>query len=170
MKRTLACLSLSLAISSGTIMPAFAGDFGGNPDYSTGISPYGAATPVPAPIPVPYDEPAWYFRADFAAGFGSQPSVTASGLPFGTGSALNSIGVGSAALSSSFEPGFTGGVGVGYIWGPSIRTDLTVDIHSTMNADFDGTQAYTAGGRTQSVTIPGQDEACLHRPAHERLL
>ena len=55
------------------------------PDFRTGISPYGAATPVPAPIPVPFEEAAWYFRADFAAGFGSQPSVNSFGTPFGSG-------------------------------------------------------------------------------------
>ena len=59
MRRTLPCLLLSLAISSATIVPAVAGgDI--NPDYATGISPYAtgigpyaAATPVPAPIPIP---------------------------------------------------------------------------------------------------------------------
>ncbi len=155
MKRTLTCLSLSLAISSGTIMPAFAGDLGPQPDYSTGISPYGVATPVPAPIPVPYEEPAWYFRADFAAGFGSQPSFATSGLPFGSGAAANTIGVNAGWASASYEPAFTGGVGVGYIWGPNIRTDLTVDMHSTMNANFNGTQTYTGG----SVSI--QDKTKL---------
>ena len=40
--------------------------------------------------------------------------------------------------SESFEPSFTGGVGVGYIWGPHFRTDLTVDVHSLMNTELTG--------------------------------
>jgi opacity protein-like surface antigen len=159
MRRTLPCLLLSLAISSASIVPAVAGgDI--NPDYATGISPYatgigpyGVATPVPAPIPIPYEEAAWYFRADFAAGFGSQPSVSTAGLPFGSGNAAHTIGLNSAWRSDSFEPAFTGGVGVGYVWGPRFRTDLTVDIHSIMNTNFNGSQTYSDGAATQTVTI-----------------
>ena len=141
MRRTLTCLWLSLALGAAT--PALAG---GDLDYSSGISPYGVATPVPAPIPVPVYEAAWYFRADFAAGFGSDPSVTTTGRPFAAGT----IGLNPAWLSESFEPSFTGGVGVGYVWGPYFRTDFTVDIHSIMNADFTGS-APSPGG-TLTVT------------------
>lgn len=145
MRRTLIFLLLALSLGAGTTMPAAAG---GDLDYSSGISPYGVATPVPAPIPVPVYEAAWYLRADFAAGFGSQPSVTSVGTPYGIAPALHSIGLNSAWLSESFEPAFTGGVGVGYVWGPSFRTDFTVDIHSISQAEYNGTQGYAAGTLT----------------------
>jgi hypothetical protein len=73
MRRTRFSLLLGLVLGAGAAMPAAAG---GSLDYSSRISPYGVATPVPAPIPVPIYEAEWYFRADFAAGFGSDPSVT----------------------------------------------------------------------------------------------
>lgn len=141
MRRTLACLLLGSAIFGGTTLPTAAGG-ALNPDYATGVSPYGVvpygvATPVPAPIPVPYEEAAWYFRADFAAGFGSSPSVTATGTPF----ANNTVGFDPAWLTTNFEPSFTGGVGVGYVWGPSFRVDLTVDLHSIMQAKYIGSNA-----------------------------
>ena len=75
-----------------------------------------------------------------------KPPITTAGTPFGSGTAANTIGLSSAWLSESVEPAFTGGVGVGYVWGPQFRTDLTVDLHSTMNAAFNGTQTYTDGG------------------------
>ena len=125
---------LALALGAGSIMPAAAGGDLVAPDYRSGINPYAVATPVPAPIPVPLYEAAWYFRGDFAAGFGSDPSVTATGTPF----AGNTVGFDPAWLSKSFEPSFTGGVGVGYVWGPAFRTDLTVDLHSIMQAKYIG--------------------------------
>lgn len=140
MRRTQRILALALALCAAGMVPALAGgDYVPIPDYRTGVNPYGAATPVPAPIPVPVYEPAWYFRGDFAAGFGSDPSVTAFGTPFDGGTE----GFNALSYSSGFEPSFTGGVGVGYIWGPAIRTDLTVDVHSIMHAKFYGT---TPGG------------------------
>jgi opacity protein-like surface antigen len=148
MRRSRSRLLSAAAMIACAALPALAD----GPDFRTGISPYGAATPVPAPIPVPFEEAAWYFRADFAAGFGSQPSVTAFGTPFGSGSAAGTIGLNPAWLSESFEPAFTGGVGVGYVWGPHFRTDFTVDIHSTMNADFVGTATYN-NGAGQSVYV-----------------
>lgn len=133
MRRTLPILSFALALCAGAL-PAVAG----GSLYDDGINPYAVATPVPAPIPVPVYEPEWYFRADFAAGFGPQPSVSAAGTPFAGGT----IGVGSGSLSKDFEPSFVGGVGVGYIWGPAIRTDFTVDIHSIMQAKYNGALSY----------------------------
>jgi opacity protein-like surface antigen len=149
MRRTRSSLLAAAAMSVCAALPALAD----GPDFRTGISPYGAATPVPAPIPVPFEEAAWYFRADFAAGFGSQPAVNVFGAPFGSGTAAGTIGVNSSWLSESFEPSFTGGVGVGYVWGPHFRTDLTVDIHSEMNADFVGTTSYVNGAGAQTVFI-----------------
>ena len=144
MRRSRSSLLTAAAMIACAALPALAD----GPDFRTGISPYGAATPVPAPIPVPFEEAAWYFRADFAAGFGSQPSVNSFGTPFGNGT----IGLNPAWLSKSFEPAFTGGVGVGYVWGPHFRTDFTVDIHSSMNADFVGSTAYN-NGLPQTVSV-----------------
>jgi opacity protein-like surface antigen len=137
---------LGLALGAGGMMPAVAGGDLVAPDYRTGINPYAVATPVPAPIPVPVYDAAWYFRGDFAAGFGSDPSVTTTGTPFtGSGPAPLSVGFDPAWLRKSFEPSFTGGVGVGYVWGPRFRTDLTVDFHSIMQAKFIGTSPVTGG-------------------------
>jgi opacity protein-like surface antigen len=143
MRRTLTSFSLAFvvaaALTTGALTPAAqAGDFGAAQAYAQGINPYGAATPVPAPIPVPVFEPAWYFRADFAAGFGAQPSITTTGAPF----AARTIGLSPSWLSEDFLPSFTGGVGVGYVWGPHFRTDFTVDVHSILDANFNGSQTY----------------------------
>ena len=130
---------LAMALGAGALAPAaHAGDFGRGPVYGNGYEPAGPPTPVPAPIPVPVYEPEWYFRADFAAGFGSQPSITTTGTPFAAGA----IGLSPSWLSEDFLPSFTGGVGVGYVWGAAFRTDFTVDIHSIMTAKFDGKQTY----------------------------
>src|SRR4029079_1762068 len=101
-------ISLALALTAN-LLGATAVLADGDPYYSNGINPSGVRTPVPAPIPYPVEEADWYFRADFAAGFGATPSV-------------NVLGVNYADLlpgvvqSDSFEPSFTGGVGVGYVW------------------------------------------------------
>ncbi len=146
MNRAITRISLALALGGSLIgaivSPALAD---GDPYYSNGINPSGVRTPVPAPIPVPVEEADWYFRADFAAGFGAQPSVSTTGTPFGAGT----VGLSQAWLGDSFLPSFTGGVGVGYVWGPYFRTDLTVDLHSIMSATFDGSQPY--GGGTLTV-------------------
>jgi opacity protein-like surface antigen len=130
-----ACTRISLALALAAILVGGTAALAdGDPYYSNGINPSGVRTPVPAPIPVPVEEADWYFRGDFAAGFGASPSVNIAGL--------NYAGlVAGAVESNSFEPSFTGGVGVGYIWAPYFRTDLTVDIHSIMNTEISGTTA-----------------------------
>ncbi len=150
MRRILTSLSLAFGIAAalnlGALTPmAQAADFGAAQAYAQGINPYGAATPVPAPIPVPVFEPAWYFRVDFAAGFGSQPSVDVTGTPFGSLTALRSLGFQNGWLSEDFLPSFTGGVGVGYVWGAHVRTDFTVDVHSIMTGKFIGSETYNDG-------------------------
>jgi len=130
MNRALKKISLALALGAGMIAPmATQALADGDPYYSNGINPSGVRTPVPAPIPVPVEEAEWYFRGDFAAGFGGSPSVNVLGANF-----IEQT-FGSVARSDSFEPSFTGGVGVGYIWAPHFRTDLTVDIHSIMDTE-----------------------------------
>jgi opacity protein-like surface antigen len=104
-------------------------------------------TPVPAPIPVPVEEADWYFRGDFAAGLGAAPSVSIFGLNYANGFP------GPVAESSSFEPSFTGGVGVGYVWAPYFRTDLTVDIHSIMNTELSGSAPnFTLADKTKFMS------------------
>lgn len=142
MNRALMTVSLALALGASligaSVSPALAD---GDPYYSNGVNPYGVRTPVPAPIPVPVEEADWYFRGDFAAGFGGNPSVTTIGTPYGDGT----VGLASSWLYDSFLPSFMGGVGVGYIWAPHLRTDFTVDIQSIMSATFDGTSPYAGG-------------------------
>jgi opacity protein-like surface antigen len=126
-------ISLAVALAAN-LFGATAVLADGDPYYSNGINPSGVRTPVPAPIPVPVEEADWYFRGDFAAGFGASPSVSILGVNYG--------GVfPSTEESNSFEPSFTGGVGVGYVWAPYFRTDLTVDIHSIMNTELSGSRA-----------------------------
>ena len=160
MKRATTGISLALALSAGLIgasmSPALAD---GDPYYSNGINPSGVRTPVPAPIPYPVEEADWYFRGDFAAGFGSRPSVNVLGTNL-----VESV-FGPVGQSESFEPSFTGGVGVGYIWGPHIRTDLTVDVHSIMNTEQNG-----SGTIPVPTSIDGQDEVHVDHPAGQRLL
>lgn len=127
---------ISLALAAGAslfgaaLSPAFAD---GDPYYSNGINPSGVRTPVPAPIPAPVEEAEWYFRGDFAAGFGGSPSVNVLGTNL-----VDSV-FGSSQYSQSFEPSFTGGAGVGYMWTPNWRTDFTVDVHSIMHTEQTGT-------------------------------
>ncbi|MFA5900914.1 MAG: outer membrane beta-barrel protein [Hyphomicrobium sp.] len=127
-------ISLALAVAAGMFGAAFSPAFAdGDPYYSNGINPSGVRTPVPAPIPVPIEEADWYFRGDFAAGFGGSPSVNVLGTNL-----VETIFSGSSQSSQSFEPSFTGGVGVGYVWSPNWRTDFTVDIHSIMHTEETG--------------------------------
>ncbi len=80
MNRTATAISFALALGAGLLgallSPALAD---GDPYYSNGINASGVRTPVPAPIPVPVEEADWYFRGDFAAGFGSTPSINVLG-------------------------------------------------------------------------------------------
>jgi opacity protein-like surface antigen len=144
-----------MALSAGALAPAAqAADFGAPGPVYGNIGGYVGPTPVPAPIPVPVYEPEWYFRADFAAGFGADPSVTVQGINFAQ--ALFGPGVGS---SKSFEPSFVGGVGVGYIWGPCFRTDLTVDLHSIMSTQLSGDETYVNASGLQERSV--QDKTKL---------
>lgn len=135
MHRALNAISLALVAAAGlaaaAVSPALAD---GDPYYSNGINASGVRTPVPAPIPVPIEEAEWYFRGDFAAGFGGSPSVNV----LGTNLVETVLGAGNGVWSQSFEPSFTGGAGVGYVWSPNWRTDFTVDVHSIMHTEQSG--------------------------------
>jgi opacity protein-like surface antigen len=147
MNRTTTTISLALALGASLLgallSPALAD---GDPYYSNGINASGVRTPVPAPIPVPVEEADWYFRGDFAAGFGNTPSINV------LGTNLVETLFGPARWSNSFEPSFTGGVGVGYIWGPHFRTDLTVDVHSIMNTEQSASGTLIVLGDPAEVT------------------
>jgi len=149
MHRALSRISLALATGAALIgaalSPALAD---GDPYYSNGINASGVRTPVPAPIPVPVEEAEWYFRGDFAAGFGGSPSVNVLGTNL-----VESI-FGSSEYSQSFEPSFTGGAGVGYVWSPNWRTDFTVDVHSIMHTEETGAGVgpLAAGGTASGVS------------------
>jgi opacity protein-like surface antigen len=130
MHRAFSRISLAVVAAAGlmsaALSPALAD---GDPYYSNGINPSGVRTPVPAPIPIPVEEADWYFRGDFAAGFGGSPSVNVLGTNL-----VESV-FGGGQWSQSFEPSFTGGAGVGYVWSPNWRTDFTVDVHSIMHTE-----------------------------------
>jgi opacity protein-like surface antigen len=144
---TTPAIALALAFSVlGPVTDAQAGDLGARGPVYGNVGGFGPVTPVPAPIPVPVYEPEWYFRADFAAGFGSQPAITTTGTPFAAGT----IGLSPSWMGEDFLPSFTGGVGVGYVWNSWFRTDFTVDIHSIMDVNFNGSQAYAGGN---SITV-----------------
>ena len=135
MNRALSRITLALTLGGsliGALMSPALAD--GDPYYSNGINQSGVRTPIPAPIPVPVEEAFWYLRADFAAGFGSNPSVTVLGTNYADL-------IAGAVRSDSFEPSFTGGGGVGSVWSAYFRTDLTVDVHSLMNTEFTATTA-----------------------------
>ncbi len=145
MNRATTGFLLALTLSAGMLAALTSGALAdGDPYYSNGINPSGVRTPVPAPVPVPVEEAEWYFRGDFAAGFGSTPSVNI------LGANLIEQNFGTVPRSDSFEPSFTGGVGVGYIWGPYFRTDLTVDLHSIMSTEQSASGV--VGANTVSVS------------------
>jgi opacity protein-like surface antigen len=104
-------------------------------------------------------EATWYLRADFAAGFGSDPSVSTSGNPYSSSIGGIGFGLDPTFFQGSFEPSFTGGVGAGYIWNPFIRTDLTVDLHSIMEAKYSGAVSYFDGATNQTWQV--QDKSKL---------
>lgn len=140
MKRKLGGLILGLVCCVGASGPAKAGDF----NYGAGsLKDYGAAAvPVPAPVPVPVYAPEWYFRVDIGVGFGSDPSVSTSGEPFGIPFAAEPVGYDPSLIDKSFDTTVTGGVGVGYIWSRYFRTDITFDYRSEAEANISGSQIY----------------------------
>lgn len=147
MDRAISRIILALAASAAMIGAALAD---GDPYYSNGINASGVRTPVPAPIPIPVEEAEWYFRGDFAAGFGGSPSVNV----LGTNLVESVLGAGNGVWSDSFEPSFVGGAGVGYVWSPHWRTDFTVDVHSIMHTQQQGSGVVDIGtGTPESVWV-----------------
>lgn len=146
MRRMLSSLALALTLNAGLVAPAWAG---GDWGYGSGINPYSVATPVPAPVPVPVYDAQWYFRIDFGAGMGGDPSVSATGAPFGIGpvpAVPAPFGFDANWLSTNYDAMFTATGGIGYIWGPHFRTDFTVDLRSLGDVTYNGSQLYTDTG------------------------
>jgi opacity protein-like surface antigen len=76
-------------------------------------------------------------------GFGASPSVSASGEPFGLSSEVEDpFGFSPAWFNKDFDTFFTAGGGVGYRWNPYFRTDLTIDYHSSGDADIKGSRVF----------------------------
>jgi opacity protein-like surface antigen len=153
MNRAFNRISLAVAVAAGMIAAALTPALAdGDPYYSNGINPSGVRTPVPAPIPIPVEEAEWYFRADFAAGFGGSPSVNVLGTNL-----VESV-FGSATRSDSFEPSFVGGAGVGYVWSPNWRTDFTAEVHSIMHTQQQASGVVVLPGGTDPENVWVQDK------------
>ncbi|MCK5711720.1 MAG: outer membrane beta-barrel protein [Hyphomicrobiaceae bacterium] len=159
MRRMFSSLALALTLNAGIAAPAWAG---GDWGYGSGVNPYGVATPVPAPVPVPVYDAQWYFRIDVGAGMGGDPSVSTTGAPFGTGlvpAVPAPFGFDANWLSTNYDAMFTATGGIGYIWGPHLRTDFTVDLRSLGDVTYNGSQLYTdAGGADRLVTVSDKTE------------
>jgi len=151
-----ACASMSTA--------AVAGDW----DYGSGglKGMRGSAVPVPAPTPIPEYSAQWYFRADVGIGLGNQPNVSERGIQYGdvdgplvlgvpTPFSLGGSNFTSFFFNKDFETFATFGVGVGYYWSPSFRTDLTMDARSRAEVKIDGTYNYDASGPLLGSSVSG---------------
>lgn len=155
MRRMLSGLALALALNAVLIAPAWAG---GDWGYGNGVNPYGAATPVPAPVPVPVYNAQWYFRIDFGAGMGGDPSVSTTGAPFGINPVPAPFGFDANWLSTNFDAMFTATGGLGYVWGPHFRTDFTVDLRSLGDVKYNGSEIYTDAGGNRLVRVSDKTE------------
>jgi opacity protein-like surface antigen len=154
----LSSLALALTLNAGLVAPAWAG---GDWGYGSGINPYSVATPVPAPVPVPVYDAQWYFRIDVGAGMGGDPSVSATGAPFGIGpppATSGPFGFDANWLSTNYDAMFTATGGIGYIWGPHFRTDFTVDLRSLGDVTYNGSELYSTSANDHLVTVSDKTE------------
>ena len=162
MNRALTRISLALALGASfigaTMSPALAD---GDPYYSNGINPSGVRTPVPAPIPVSRRGSRLVLPRRLRRRLRRHRRRSTCSAP-----TMPDVISPAPWQSDSFEPSFTGGVGVGYVWGPYFRTDLTVDVHSLMNTELDGDQSPA----TIRSIAGRQDEVHVDDPAGQRLL
>jgi opacity protein-like surface antigen len=145
MKSTLAVVAIAVAAVAGLDEAAHAADWNG---AAGGIKDYGrAGVPVPAPIPVPDYAAKWYFRLDAGIGFISEPSISESGLLFGTTDSPGAAGptpFGSSPswFAKDYETSVTWGLGAGYYWSSRVRTDLTADVRSQQSVKGSGSYRY----------------------------
>lgn len=134
MKRNALGLSLGLILAAQAWSSAMAADWisgGGLKDYASGI-------PVPAPIPVPVYRGNWYLRGDLGVSFNNDPSISTTGAALGSASTSTS-GYLPAWYDSDFGTNVTVGAGVGYVWSPYLRTDVTFDYNPEGEAKINGT-------------------------------
>lgn len=151
MTRILASLSLGLALAASAV-PAIAGDFNnGDPAYRG----YGrrGGTPVPAPMPIP-ETFNWYIRADIGLGLSNTPSVSESGLVFGSTDSIAPFGASSSWFNPDFETFVTYGLGVGYYVTPRWRMDVTFDVRSQAQIRANGSYTYTQYDLPPAVAAP----------------
>ncbi len=158
MRRMFSSLALALTLNAGIAAPAWAG---GDWGYGRDVNPYSVATPVPAPVPVPVYDAQWYFRIDVGAGMGGDPSVSATGAPFGIGppsATSGPFGFDANWLSTNYDAMFTATGGIGYIWGPHLRTDFTVDLRSLGDVTYNGSELYSTSGNDHLVRVSDKTE------------
>lgn len=129
--------SLALATVLLTPAPAAAGDY----HHGGGIKDGRGGVPVPAPVPV-YESFRWYLRADLGGGIYGDPSVTESGLRYGTTDSNAPFGTDPSWFSSDFDTFLTGGVGIGMYITPRLRGDLTVDVRTQSETRMTNAYSY----------------------------
>lgn len=147
MRQMIASLALGAAALTG-FTTAEAADF---TRTAPGIRYGGGSAAVPAPTPVPDMRARWYFRADAALGFPSDPSFTTSGLAVAGGASHTT-----SAMYTQNNDVYAGyGLGVGYRVSPFLRFDMTVDTRSQKKYAVESF-SYTApiaGTASDSVTL-----------------
>ena len=126
MKRNALGLSLGLLLAAVGAVGA----------QANGMKDYGGGVPVPAPIPVSVYQGTWYLRGDIGVSFGNDPGLSTSGAAIGD--RLNSYEYLPAWYDSDFGTDMTIGLGVGYVWSPRFRTDVTFDYQPEGEVKIDG--------------------------------
>lgn len=116
-------LALALVVGASASADAQSVRYGGMKDFG--------GVPVPAPAPIPLYHPAWYFRFDAGIGLADDNDASIAGSPF-----IGNPGL-PAFLNDDFETFATFGAGVGYYWGPRLRSDLTVETRTNGSATID---------------------------------
>jgi len=147
MNRKILSASAGLACLAASALPALAGDWNNG---AGSIKDRGqAAVPVPAPHLVPDGPSGWYLRIDAGLGRESNHGAKESGIVYGAGNGVDSYSASGAGFGSSsgwfgngFDTNANYGAGVGYIWGHSWRTDVTIDRRSSTEYKMRGTYQY----------------------------
>lgn len=135
MTAKLSGLTLGFAIAVLAASPAMAG---GDVIYTGIKDPFAAAVPVPAPIPVQTYEPDYYVRFDVGGGRIGGGTLEETGTPL----EMREIG--------DIEAIEFGSIGAGRYITPSIRVELSVDLHTKAEVSYDSASFYTT-----SLTAPG---------------
>lgn len=156
MNRTILSASTGLLCLAAAALPASAGDWNNG---AGSLKDRGqAAVPVPAPYPV-YDGPSgWYLRLDAGLGRESKHKAHDTGLMYGVGNGADSYsttGAGFGTSASWFNGGTdvvaNYGLGLGYMWTPNWRSDVTLDRRSSTDYKMRGTYQY----QQNTLNVPG---------------